>query len=113
MRENRTSGSEGGEIGSTDLPYPYRADSFPIAGKNLSSGRMAVSPGVLYAVHTTSKTWCLSSAQRSGFHTGAAYFPIDEGRRRTFVPRAALVEGDLGLRLVLGRDVRLSWLPFE
>ena len=24
MRENRTYGSEGGEIGSTDLPYPYR-----------------------------------------------------------------------------------------
>jgi hypothetical protein len=23
MRETRTYGSEGGEIGSTDLPYPY------------------------------------------------------------------------------------------
>ena len=28
MRENRTYGSEGGESGSTGLPYPYRTSSF-------------------------------------------------------------------------------------
>ena len=30
MRENRTHGSEGGESGSTGLPYPYRALSMQI-----------------------------------------------------------------------------------
>ena len=29
MRENRTHGSEGGESGSTGLPYPYTSNRFP------------------------------------------------------------------------------------
>jgi len=39
MRENRTCGSEGGETGTTGLPYPYRAAAPIGANRNSDAAR--------------------------------------------------------------------------
>lgn len=42
MRENRTYGSEGGESGSTGLPYPYRERDLNLASDYRSCGSVSL-----------------------------------------------------------------------